>query len=328
MFGATGNVGSYVLLYALSYFDKGEYQIIASGRRKTNFFCRYNIDYINVDLSKPEDFDRLPSEDVYAVIDLAAVIPSYMSVYNPMSYIESNFIGSVNVLEYCRKVGADRVLFSTTAYDIWNSNKPGVVIKPDAPVNFSYKGDHAVYVISKNASIEMIKHYYEEYGLKYFVFRFPTIYHYSPYPFYFPNGIKTKRPIYSMIEKAIRGDSIELWGNPDYSKDMVYVDDCAQMICLAVECELDNGFFNVGTGMPVTLYEQINAIIEVFSPKDKKSRIIYCPEKPCGGGVLMDVSNARNQLGYSPQYDVNSLFMAFKEEMKVNRFAELRMRDE
>lgn len=38
-----------------------------------------------------------------------------------------------------------------------------------------------------------MKHYYAEYGLKYFVFRFPTIYNYSPYHYYHPNGVKTLR---------------------------------------------------------------------------------------------------------------------------------------
>ena len=38
IFGATGNVGSYVLKYAREYFDPAEYTVIASGRRKTDFF--------------------------------------------------------------------------------------------------------------------------------------------------------------------------------------------------------------------------------------------------------------------------------------------------
>lgn len=37
IFGATGNVGSYLLEYALEYFNSNEYEIIASGRRKTDF---------------------------------------------------------------------------------------------------------------------------------------------------------------------------------------------------------------------------------------------------------------------------------------------------
>ena len=37
----------------------------------------------------------------------------------------------------------------------------------------------------------------------------------------------------------------------------------------------------------------------------------------------MDVSNAEEELGYKPQYDVHRLFESYKEEMKINRFAEL-----
>ncbi len=324
IFGATGNVGSYVLKYAREYFDTKEYEVIASGRRKTDFFEKRGIPYYSVDLTKAEDFDVLPQEDVYAVIYLAAEIPSYMDDYQPDKYIKSNIIGAYNVLEYCRKTKADRILFSTTVFDISLSATNGAVLKPDMPQNFSYKGDHAVYVISKNTAIELIEHYHQEYGLKKFIFRFPTIYNYSPYHYYYPNGVKTLRPVYRMIEQAKKGEPIELWGNPEYSKDMVHVYDCAQMICKAVEVDREEGFYNVGTGKPVTLKEQIETIIKVFSPKDHPSEIIYCPEKPAGGGFLMDVQNAKEELGYEPQYDCLKLFEDYKKEMEINRFEELR----
>lgn len=327
IFGATGNVGSYVFKYANEYFENKDYEVIASGRRKTDFFEKRGIKYYSVDLSKKEDFDVLPTENVYAVIYLAAEIPSYMDNYSAEKYVNSNIIGAFNVLEYCRKVKADRILFSTTVFDISLSAKPGVVLKPDMPLNFSYKGDHAVYVITKNTAIELMKHYYEEYGLKYFVFRFPTIYNYSSYHYYFPNGIKTKRPLYTMIERAMKGEDIELWGDPNYSKDMVYVDDCAQMICKAVEVNRDHGFYNVGTGKPITMQEQIETIIDVFSPKDKKSKIIYKPEKPVGGGFLMDITNAKEELGYEPKFSCRDLFENYKKEMELDRFADLRRKD-
>lgn len=329
LFGATGNVGSYVLRYALSYFSRKNVEVIASGRRQTDFFSRQGIPYVPVDLSRPETFAALPTEDVYAVIDLAAQIPSYMQGYEPQQYITSNILGAYNVLEYCRKVHADRILFSTTVFDIslYTQSEPQRVLQPDLPQRFSYAGDHAVYVITKNTSIELMKHYLAEYGLKYFIFRFPTIYNYSPYHYYFPNGVKTKRPVYIMIERAMAGTPIELWGDPSYAKDMVYVDDCAQMLCRAVEVERDHGWYNVGTGVPVTLEEQIRTIIDVFSPKDHPSEIIYRPDKKAGGGFLMDVTNAKEELGYEPQYDVRKLFEAYREEMAVNRFRELRMRD-
>lgn len=324
IFGATGNVGSYVWKYALDFFDKDQYEVIASGRRETDFFKKQGYPYFSVDLSKSEDFEKLPQENVYAVIYLAAQIPSYMKGYQPEKYIQSNILGAFNVLEYCRKVHADRVLFSTTVFDVSLAVKDGVALKPDTPYNFSYKGDHAVYVITKNTAIELLKHYHAEYGLKYFVFRFPTIYSYSPYHYYHPNGIKTLRPVYRMIDLAMKGEPIELWGDPNYSKDMVHVYDCAQMICKAALVDRETGFYNVGTGVPVTLQEQIETIIKVFSPKDHPSQIIYRPEKPCGGGFLMDVQNAKDELGYEPQYDCQRLFEDYREEMKINRFLELR----
>ncbi len=324
IFGATGNVGSYVLKYAREYFDPNEYEIIASGRRKTDFFEKHGIPYFSVDISNKEDFSVLPHEDIYAVIYLAAEIPAYMDGYHSEKYIYGNIIGAYNVLEYCRITGADRILFSTSCFDIWETAKTGAVIKSHEPLNYSYTGDHAVYVISKNAAIELMEHYHQQYGLKKFVFRFPTIYSYSPFKYYYPNGVKTLRPVYRMIQNAIDSKPIELWGDPSYAKDMVHVYDCAQMICKAVQVDREEGFYNVGTGIPVTMQEQVETIIKVFSPVDKPSEIIYLPDKPYGGGVLMDVQNAKDELGYEPKYTCQKLFEDYKEEMKFDRFKELR----
>lgn len=325
IFGATGNTGSYVTKYALDYFDKDEYEIIVSGRRKTDFFTKKGIEYYSVDVTHEEDFKQLPTENVHAVILLSAQIPSYMSEYRPKLYIDSIIIGAWNVLEYCRINHVDRILFMQTVFDV-SLYPHDMIIKPDLPRNFSYKGDHAVYVISKNAAIDLIRHYQEQYGIKGFIFRLPTIYCYSPYPYYFPNGVKTMRPIYQMINKAINGDPIEIWGDRNYSKDMVYVYDFAQILCKAVEVNRNGGFYNVGTGIPVTLDEQIHTIVDVFSPKDNPSPIIYRPEKKAGGGFLMDISKTISELNYTPQYNCRQLFEDMKFEKKVNRFLDLRIR--
>lgn len=322
--GATGNVGSYLTKYALEYFNKEEYEIIACGRRKTDFFSSKGIKYYSVDISKEEEFEKLPRDNVYAVLFLAAQIPSYMNGYKPKEYIESNIIGAFNVFEYCRKVNVDRIIYTQTVFDISLYASKNTVLKPDMPKNFSYKGDHAVYVISKNTALELLEHYHQEYGIKSFIFRLPTIYSYSPYQYYHPNGVKKMRPVYEMINKAKNSEPLEIWGDPSYSKDMVHVYDFSQMVCKAVEVNREKGTYNVGTGKPVSLKEQVETIIKVFSPKDKPSKIIYCPEKPCGGGFLMDITNAKEELGYEPKYNCLALFEDYKREMEINRFKELR----
>ena len=239
IFGATGNVGSYLFKYAIEFFNKDEYQVIASGRRETDFFTKRGYEYYSVDLTKQEDFNKLPTKNVYAVIDLASEIPSYMREYDAKKYIDSIILGGYNVLEYCRKNRVDRIIYTQTVFDI--SLYKHACLTPDLKPNFSYKGDHAMYVICKNTMLEMMKHYHEEYGIKSFVFRFPTIYNYSPYPFYFPNGVKTKRPVYQMIEKAMKGEPIEVYGDGSYAKDMVHVYDCSQELCRAVEANVNGG---------------------------------------------------------------------------------------
>lgn len=328
IFGSTGNVGSYLTKYAHEFFDPNEYEVIAVGRRQTGVFENMGISYRSVDITKPEDFDVLPSEDVHAVMLLAAQIPSYMNEYNPKLYLDSIVMGAFNVLEYCRKVNADRIIFTTTVFDVSLTAKPGVILKPDIPLNFSYKGDHAMYVIAKNTAVELIEHYHQEYGIKKFVFRLPTIYSYSPYHYYFPNGVKTKRPVYTMIERAMAAQPLEVWGDPSYAKDMVHVYDFSQELCLAALADRKDGFYNIGTGIPVTLLEQVETIADVFAPENGKSEIIFRPELPSGGGFLMDVQNAKKELGYKPEYNCRKLFEDYKAEMKINRFAELRLPSE
>jgi UDP-glucose 4-epimerase len=323
LFGATGNTGSYLLKYALDFFDKDEYEIIASGRRETRFFEEMGVEYYAVDITKEEEFAKLPTENVYAVMLLSAQIPSYMSTYEPKKYVDSIVIGGYNVLEYCRKAHVDRIIYTQTVFDI-SLYDHDTVLMPDMKPNFSYKGDHAVYVISKNTALEFLEHYHQEYGIKKFIFRLPTIYSFSPYQYYFPNGKRTMRPLYQMINKALNGETMDVWGDPSYAKDMVHVYDFSQMLCRSVLVKRDSGFYNVGTGMPVTLLDQVKTIIDVFSPKDKRSEIVFRPDKPSTGGFLMDISNAREELGYVPQYDCRKLFEDYREEMKVNRFLELR----
>ena len=70
----------------------------------------------------------------------------------------------------------------------------------------------------------------------------------------------------------------------------------------------------------------MEAIRDVFCPVDVKSEIICLQDKPAGGGVLMDVLNAKEELGYQPVFDVHKLFEEFRKEMQVDRFLELRGR--
>jgi len=91
------------------------------------------------------------------------------------------------------------------------------------------------------------------------------------------------------------------------------------MIFKALFVNREKGIYNVGTGKAVSLQKQIEGIIEVFSPESHKSKIIYCPEKPDSREFIMDITNAKEELGYEPKYNYLEYLKDFKKEMEMEK---------
>lgn len=318
IFGASGNTGKYLVNYFLDKGLNSDYKIVAVGTRSTNYFKDLGVDYLQVDITKKEDFDKLP-KDVYAVIDLAGMMPARMEGYNPQKYIDVNITGNLNVLEYCRINKADRILFAQSFGDIKDHAEDDIVLTPNLDRKFNFKSDHTIYVLSKNFAVDLIQNYHEMYGIKNFIFRLPTIYLYSPIDHYYVDGISKKIGYRLLIDKAIAGDTIEIWGDKNRKKDMVYVKDFCQMLYKATFANIDGGHYNVGTGIGISLEDQIKGMVEVFSPKNRKSKIIERPDYPNAPQYIMDITNAVNDLDYHPQYDYISMLKDIKKEMEKNK---------
>lgn len=316
VFGASGDTGRYFVDYFLNNYKGADYRIIATGTRDTDYFDKINVPYYKVDISKKEDFSKLPT-DVYAVVNLAGLMPARMKGYDPYKYIDINITGNLNVLEYCRVNNADRILFAQSFGDIKDHAEETLVLKADMPRKFSFTTDHTIYVMSKNFAVDMMENYYRMYGLKKFVFRLPTIYLWSPVDHYYVDGEIRKIGYRILIDKAMAGEDIEVWGDPSRVKDMVYVKDFCQMLYKAVFVDRECGYYNVGTGVGTSLIDQINGMVEVFG-KDKKSTLIMRPDKPSAPQYIMDITPAVNELGYEPKYDYISMLKDFKEEMLKN----------
>ena len=122
-----------------------------------------------------------------------------------------------------------------------------------------------------------------------------------------------------LIEKATYGEPIEIWGDPTRVKDMVYVKDFCQMIYKACFVDQSLGYYNVGTGIGTSLLDQIKGMIEVFGER-KKSEMIFKPEKPNAPQYIMDISNAKTELKYEPEYPYLAMLKDMKFERDLNRF--------
>lgn len=320
VFGATGTLGAYISLH----FHKLGYKVIAVGHRKNDngFFADYNIPYYSVDIANPEDFKQLPTENIDIVAHFAGALPASMKGYNGTLYIDSIIKGTYNVLEFMRVNHIPKIIFPQSLFDIsylFGSKTP---IPADSEMKAPLEGDHAMYVIAKIAAVQTIEHYYKTHGIKRFILRLSRVYVYHPNPYTFTDGEKVMISDRFLIQKAERGEDIAIWGDPNRLLETCAVEDFLQIVEKCAESTLDGGIYNIGSGGS-TLDERIHAIVDVFSPTDKKSVITYDANKRNAMQFVLDISKTKSELGYEPQYSWHQFCEWFKKERELQRFATL-----
>lgn len=291
VFGATGGIGAYTALHLI----ESGYDVIAVGNRKSDndFFSQYGIKYYSVDIANFESFSVLPKKDIDTLINFAGVLPARN--YDPRLFINSFTMGTLNVLEYMRKIGCRTIITAQTPADLWYLQNTTNPMPADALRSFPPSTDHSIYTIAKNAAIDIIEYYHNTYDFSRFIFRFFNVYMYHPNPYYYVDGEKKMMSFRLIMDKARKGEAIEVWGDSSRTKEMLYVKDLTLLIEQAIESDKKGGIYNVGSSKQVSLEEQIDGIIDVFSDA-KRSEKVYCPEKPDALFNHLDISKTIKDL--------------------------------
>lgn len=318
--GATGMLGCYS---SLALKARGHH-VVAVGRRisDSGFFAKHGILFVGgVKLEDESCFSSLPV-DVDAVVHMAGTMPAHADA-SPMPYVQSIVVGMVNVLEWMKSTSARRIVFNTTPSDVSSFFGKPIPVPDDAPRSFPKDGgDHAVYAICKNAAVDILEHYRIAYGFKPIVFRHLTVYGWSPNASYSVNGTKKILPWRQIVRRAIAGEPIEVWGDPGKKKELLYIDDFTDAVIKAVESGIC-GLFNLPGPRPYTLEEQIDGIIEGFSPQEHPASKIYLPDRPSSPENLLLGDRVRNELGWSAVTTWTMACEKMRNESQDNRFVEL-----
>jgi UDP-glucose 4-epimerase len=312
IFGATGGTG----VHLTKYLSEKNYRVTGTGykERDSDCFGMKNVTYLNLDISKKEQFRKLPTADISCVILLAGMMPARMEGYDPYRYIDVNITGTLNVLEFCRENQIKKIIFAQSHSDVYGQWNTGTYISADAQRSMNLKGDHAMYIISKCTAVDMLEHYNQEYGIQNIVLRLPTIYSYKPAARLYVDGVIQDMACMYIIKRAVKGEQIEIWGDPAQPKDIVYIKDFIRLVECAIESSTARGIFNVGTGIGTTLEQQIRGIVDVFSG-DHKSEIVYRPEKRSQASYLYDISRTEQELGFKVQYPYLEMLLDMKRQM-------------
>lgn len=355
---------SFIGVYTVEELLKQKCDVLVTGRnnRFREHYEKLGVPYVNLDLQNEADFEKLPTSRpissstnspvpvcarsstsihrasprqstsiVEGVILLAALLPANAPVNldedeNAADYFRINTIGTINVLEYCRKNGINRVISTSSYADVRNSWTSERALTEEEPRGFSYSGDHAVYVISKNAACDVLEYYNQQHGMKNAWFRFPPVYGVGPHGSLFINGKRIKSGLQLFIDKAEAGEDITIYGDKNLSRDVVYVKDVAHAFYLAMKSEKTNGLYNMTSGKGVTLQEQAEVVIELFSnKKNKRSRILYNPKiKNNTPSYLFSIEKAKRDFGFVPQYsDYKVMMTDYKADLDAHKFQNL-----
>ena len=219
-----------------------------------------------------------------AVVHLAARAGVRPSLERPLDYVNSNILGTVNILE-CMKNNACKKLViasSSSVYGNCKAEKFSEDLKVTEPIS--------PYAATKSACEQLCYTWHHLYGINVVALRFFTVY--GP----------RQRPDLA-ISKFCRlideGKPIQMYGDGTTKRDYTFIDDIVAGIKASIAYD-KTGFeiINLGGGEPITLKRMIATIEESMG---KKAEIEHLPMQP--GDVektVCDYTKAQKLLNYKP----------------------------
>ena len=268
-----------------------------------------NCSFIKLSIDDKASLDNLfEIEKFDKVMNLAAQAGVRYSITNPYSYLQSNIVGFLNLLEACRNYNVKHLIFasSSSVYGM-NSKVPyNEEDKVDSPVS--------LYAASKKSNELMAHSYSKLYGIAMSGLRYFTVYG--------PWGRPDMAPM--LFANAISKDEeIKVFNNGNLSRDFTYIDDIIEgtirvigSMPVATECpnEVAYKIYNIGCSTPVKLMDFINEIEQALGKEAKK---IYLPMQQ--GDVYQtyaDTSKLEHELNYKPKVNLHEGITKFIEWYK------------
>jgi UDP-glucuronate 4-epimerase len=265
---------------------------VVSEKNKRYRFIRLNLE------DKKNILQLFESEKIDFVIHLAAQAGVRYSLINPESYIQSNIVGFLNILEGCKQEKIKHLVYASS------SSVYGLNTK--APFSTSDNVDHPVslYAATKKANELMAHTYSYLYNVPTTGLRFFTVYG--------PWG-RPDMALFKFTKAILNGDPIDVYNNGNMIRDFTYIDDIIEGTCKVINHiprpkeTMDNDpstsiapykIYNIGNSSPVALMDFISAIEKELGKTARKN---YLPLQP--GDVMMtnsDVSDLEKDLGYKP----------------------------
>jgi len=238
-----------------------------------------------------DDICRLPGlEAIFqskrpldAVINLAARAGVRASLEDPWSFVETNTVGTLNLLESCRRYGVNKFILASTS-SIYGLNPPY-----PTPEDADSSQPLQTYAASKKGAEVMCHAYHHLYGLDVTIFRYFTVYG--------PAG-RPDLALFRFVQWVAEGRLVRINGDGKQTRGFTYIDDIATGTILGLR-PLGFEIINLGGHESISMIDLLHLIEGMLG---KTATVEYAPFHPADmKRNLADVSKARQLLGWQPK---------------------------
>jgi UDP-glucuronate 4-epimerase len=217
------------------------------------------------------------------VINLAARAGVRFSVENPWVFLESNIMGTLNMLELCRQLDCKKFILASTS-SIYGANPPY-----PTPESASSSEPLQPYAASKKGAEALAHSYHHLYDIDVTVLRFFTVYG--------PAG-RPDLAMFRFVQWITEGRPVHVYGDGEQSRGFTFIDDIGRGIIAALK-PLDYEIINLGGHEVITINSLIKLIEQISG---KKAIVDYGPPvKADMQSNWADVSKACEMLSWQPQ---------------------------
>ncbi len=276
---------------------------------------RNGFEFYKLDLANRLGMESLFQANRFScVVHLAAQAGVRHSIENPHTYVDSNLVGFLHVLEGCRHSQVAHLVYASSS-SVYGANTL-------MPFSVHHNVDHPVslYAATKKANELMAHTYAHLYGLPCTGLRFFTVYG--------PWG-RPDMALFKFTRQILAGEPIDVFNYGKHRRDFTYIDDIVEGVVRVLEKipqpdQAWNGdrpnpgtspapwrLYNIGNHQPIELERYIEVIEECLGRTAERNLL---PMQP--GDVpetYADVSALAEEVGYEPETPI---------EVGVARFVE------
>lgn len=303
--GGAGFIGSHVVDRLLADgHDVALVDNLSTGRRElAHPAARLHV----TDVRSPRlhaVFDEIRPD---VVLHLAAQMDIRRSVADPISDASVNILGTLNLLDCCRRAGVGRLVFASSGGAIYGDCDaiPTPETQPEGPAS--------PYGVAKLAAERYIAAWTGLTGAVAVTLRYANVYG----PRQNPRGEAGVVAIFS--SRLLSGQPCVINGDGEQTRDYVFVGDVAEATMLAVNTSGVTGAINIGTGVETTVND-LHRRLAAAAGETAPAR--HGPAKPGEQRrSALDASRAKRLLGWAPATTLDDGLRTTVEHFRTPRAA-------